>query len=65
MIPNIAIVPSMATKPNGMCEQQQRDHHADQSERRGQNDHERTAEALQLDHQQHQHGDQTATASAH
>ncbi len=40
-----------------LAEQQQRDDHADQAERRGHHHHQHARETLQLDHQEHQHGD--------
>ena len=50
MMPESAIVPSMATKPNGSPEHEQAGGHADEPERRGQQHHQRAREALQLDH---------------
>ena len=55
MMPDSAIVPSIATKPNGLSNTSSADGDADQAERRGQHDHQRAREALQLEHQQRQH----------
>ena len=45
MIPDSAIVPSIATKPNGLPNASSAERHADQPERRGQHDHRRAREA--------------------
>ena len=68
MMPASAIVPSMATKPNGLPNDQQRQHDADEAERRRQHDHQRAREAcswiissVEDDEQQQRHagGDRT------
>ena len=55
IMPPSAMVPSIATKPKGLLEHEQRDGDADDAQRRGEQHHEGAREALQLQHQQAEH----------